>query len=284
MATDIGIAAEEIADWQSFTNAIEQLENSGTGRWIYRGQSQDWDLATSLERRLTKWNIPLKEATGIEAQLHREFKRRYQGTDLDEAKRDRLYCFALMQHHGAPTRLLDCTYSPFVAAQNAIKDGADSPDCVHVVWCFNGPWCARAATAVAGEELVKARADDATRNDATFIPLFQATPPKTFILYANALQLNERLSIQRGIFLCPGNIETTFLENLCAMQDFQSKECVVKLLLKFDYARRLHFARKLRMMNISEAALFPGLDGFSRSLGEHVFHYRELVGDKHEEE
>jgi hypothetical protein len=35
----------------------------------------------------------------------------------------------------------------------------------------------------------------------------------------------------------------------------------------------------LKRMNLSSAALFPGLDGFARSLGEHLFHFDELLKD-----
>ena len=42
-----------------------------------------------------------------------------------------------MQHHGAPTRLLDFTYSVYVAAYFALEN-ADSDGCA--VWAVNGPW------------------------------------------------------------------------------------------------------------------------------------------------
>src|SRR3989304_1877564 len=42
----------------------------------------------------------------------------------------------IMQHYGAPTRLLDFTYSVYVAAYFAVEEAED--DCV--VWAVDGPW------------------------------------------------------------------------------------------------------------------------------------------------
>jgi FRG domain len=126
-------AGKTITSWTEFTSEVSDLKN-----WIFRGQSEDKPLATTLERRLLSWGIDLKRGPAIERALLREFRRRLRGEEYTRVKDDALYCLALMQHHGAPTRLLDCTYSPFVAAQMAIKEGKKQKD--HAIWCFNPSW------------------------------------------------------------------------------------------------------------------------------------------------
>jgi hypothetical protein len=37
------------------------------------------------------------------------------------------------------------------------------------------------------------------------------------------------------------------------------------------------FVRNLKSMNLSFAALFPGLEGFARSIGQQLFHYKDLA-------
>jgi FRG domain len=193
---------------------------------------------------------------------------------------DKLYCLALMQHYGAPTRLLDCTYSPFIAAHNAVKDGLQIDKCEiplpHVVWCFRSSWLDEQAKRVAGEEKVNARNDDQRRNDNTFNELYQ--PSWRFVLHDNPLRLNERLSIQQGIFLCPASIEISFRCNLSGMEDFNHENNVRILKLKLNREERIKFIEQLRRMNISSAALLPGLEGFCRSLGEHLVHFSNLAG------
>jgi len=61
------------------------------------------------------------------------------------------------------------------------------------------------------------------------------------------------------------------------MNGWNLKNNIRKIVLNLETNNLIEFARTLRRMNISSAALFPGLDGFCRSLGEHLFHYKELA-------
>jgi hypothetical protein len=122
-----GFTYRKIHSWDEFFELIQSLK----GVWVYRGQRKDWPLKTTLERALVGWGITLKKAATIERELIREFRRRYHGEYQTETGCT-LSCLALMQHHGAPTRLLDGTYSPFVAAQFALGTGNRNG----VIWCI----------------------------------------------------------------------------------------------------------------------------------------------------
>jgi hypothetical protein len=71
--------------------------------------------------------------------------------------------------------------------------------------------------------------------------------------------------MQKGIFLIPGDIEKTFMDNLEAMPGYDIAENVLKLII--PRCNRNEFLKHLFDMNISHTILFPGLDGFARSLG-----------------
>jgi FRG domain len=288
----LNFACQTIRSWDEYNNAVRDKTTfrPSEGRsWLYRGQTENYPLTTSIERALVRWSIPLADATSIEFQTIREFRRRLRDPEHHRAQEDTLYCLALMQHHGAPTRLLDCTFSPFVAAAFAMENGifrADGKKSQPVVWCFHGEWLEKEAAKKLPTEkraLVARRNKDACRNDHTFIPLYQLNtdriynlPMWKFVKTENPLHLNERLTTQQGAFLCSADLSSSFEKNLEAMDDWNIEDNVLKLLLSLDQNQANIFAQKLKEMNISFAALFHGLDGFARSINQQIHHYHEL--------
>jgi hypothetical protein len=199
----------------------------------------------------------------------RDFLRRYPDHADAAIREDTLYCLAMMQHHGAPTRLMDWTNSPFVAAKFATGEGTRDA----AIWCLNAEWCRKTAEAqpVVGNVL-KQRADDAFRNEVTFRSAYlDANRP--FICLENPLRLNQRLILQRGVFLCPGDISVGFQQNIEAMDGWDSEQNLVKLVLNLDSKGSAEFADHLKQMNMTSALLFPGFDGFA----ELILHYENLA-------
>lgn len=87
--------------------------------WIFRGHSDcKWQLWPSLERL-----DPQLDWEAAEGDLLRNFqaKARLYADDVP-GDGQRVEWLGLMQHHGLPTRLLDFTYSPFVATYFALRE------------------------------------------------------------------------------------------------------------------------------------------------------------------
>jgi hypothetical protein len=108
--------------------------------WIFRGQrNAKWRLQSSLERAAAHYQ-PADKAD-VEKFFIFQFKRRAHNylspSLLPKDERDTPEWLALMQHHGAPTRLLDFTKSPYIATFFAIEE-SDS-DCA--VWAIDKHWC-----------------------------------------------------------------------------------------------------------------------------------------------
>ncbi len=97
----------------SFDQLLE-LRKQFCRRWIFRGDKGS-DLKTSLEKACDRFEIDLQHDKGrrnglrspeLEQKLIREFQRRYHFYAKHVPNdNDYLEWLALMQHHGAPTRL-----------------------------------------------------------------------------------------------------------------------------------------------------------------------------------
>ena len=102
--------------------------------------------------------------------------------------------------------------------------------------------------------------------------------PVRSIWAVNPFRLNERLTVQQGVFLCPGDLTASFEDNLIAGGPTPSNLVCFELSTEPDARREMLSA--LHSMNINYASLFPGLDGFCRSLKQAPWIPRRLRPDE----
>lgn len=251
------------------------------GRFVFRGQPAVHALSTSLERLCRRIDgeahaAPLRLALKRETFLLREFKRRahHYMTDLPKLDSD-IEWLALMRHHGALTRLLDATYS--VAAYFAIQQSQAAKDSDAAVWVFDAEWCVAAAVEALDRERGSGKAlrqpIDADNENGLAWALF-SEHPVAFVCPINPFRLNERLASQRGLFLAPGDATKRFEDNLNALRGRFDGAQVAQIII--PRASFNSVSGELHKMNVSEATLFPGLDGFARSLAmARLFHEQQ---------
>src|ERR1700692_3020410 len=97
------------ASWDELFDRLEGMEG-----WIFRGHSSaNWLLKSTLERRTPEGESGFFN----EFNIIREFQgRAHNSLGAHQIPSQPGEWLSLMQHFGAPTRLVDFTRSPFVAA------------------------------------------------------------------------------------------------------------------------------------------------------------------------
>jgi hypothetical protein len=221
---------------------------------------------------------PRPTMAGVEAGLIRQFKRKcHQFLTHLPLETDWLEWLSLMQHYGAPTRLVDWTYSLYAAAFFAV-DRADT-ECA--VWGVDAMFLAEEATRVFRESghSDPLLADNNPRTSAGFEAAFNMTPALRFVRPVNPYRLNERLTIQQGSFLCQGDVNATFEANFEAILRRAASPRLFKVEIPDDHDLRRDILRRLHRMNMNRATLFPGLSGFAESLSTQLLFPQTLVGD-----
>ncbi len=108
-------------------NDIFKLPQRFMDKFIYRGQgNSNWELKSSLERSINKFypnNTDNMLSFIEEKTLLKEFMWKYPLYSMSVPKKDELVeWLTIMQHYGAPTRLIDITKSIFIAIYFALAE------------------------------------------------------------------------------------------------------------------------------------------------------------------
>jgi FRG domain len=224
----------------------------------FRGEPDaGFDLRSSLVR------LGAESAGLLEGHLLRNF-RKY--AHRDAVPGDSVWNWlAVAQHHGLPTRLLDWTYSPYVALHFATqnlelyhRDG--------VIWCVDYVRTAALLPAALREILDDEGANVFTaemlNRGAATLEEFDALDDDQFVVFLEPPSLDDRIVNQYALFATMSS-PSGVLDAWLAGHPELCRRIVVPAALKWEVRDKLDQA------NITERVLFPGLDGLSRWLKRH---------------
>jgi len=220
--------------------------------YVFRGLS---DSAYSLVSSLVRLD---GNFTQMEPHLLRNF-RKYAHRNIVE--RDTTWHWlSLAQHHGLPTRLMDWTVSPLVAAHFATAS-LDKFDRDGVIWMVNSRKVHRMLPPRLKTELDHEGADYFTVEMlARAVPNLadlDALSPPCFVAFFEPPSIDDRIANQYALFSVMPN-PTSCLDQWLADHPDLWRKIIVPAGLKWE------IRDKLDQANITERVLFPGLDGLSR--------------------
>lgn len=257
----LDIVARDWADLQRllFDDTYDASISRYRSQWAYRGTGRAaWDLVTSLHRAVG-------DKVNLESPMLRNF-RKY-------AYRSELHAFSewhwvtLAQHHGMPTRLLDWTFSPYVALHFATANPAHA-DHDGAIWCAHYVRCHERLPAVLRELQQLHECDvftiDMLASVAPTLQQFDRLAEDTFIAFFEPPALDDRIVNQYAMF----SVLSSPSEHPPAwFQRWEGPPLVRRIIV--PAALKWEVRDKLDQAGITERMLFPGLDGLAAWLSRH---------------
>ena len=254
----------EATSWEDLQRLLfQQTWDERIGRFrspfVYRGgRSRHYRLDTSLQRLGGEYHQ-------LENHLLRNFRKYAHDTSQTIQAASTWDWLALAQHHGLPTRLLDWTYSPYVALHFA----TDDLEAYHedgIIWALNYvkaaehlPQRLQQALRKEGSNVFTSELLQPLSNGLGELEELQATP---YVLFLEPPSLDARIVHQYALFSLMSTAQSVLHDWLTARPELYFR-IVIPARLKWEVRDKLDQA------NITERVLLPGLGGLSRWLHRH---------------
>ena len=223
-------------------------------RYAFRGLSDArYRLETTLIRLRGKY-------VDLERHLLRNFSK-YARRSVVE--RDSIWHWiSVAQHYGLPTRVLDWTYSPFVAMHFATAN-IEKIHLDGVIWGVNYPRAHELLPAKLKVQLAEEGADIFTvemlAKSVCSLRELAELCPETFVVFFEPPSIDDRIVNQFAFFSVMSDPSAVLDDWLPTHPDLWRK-IIIPAELKWE------IRDKLDQGNITERVLFPGLDGLSSFL------------------
>ncbi len=246
-----------INSWKEFTDVIEhlKLQDDWFPNYLFRGQSKvEWTLKPSILRILDEFGITRELGLKYEKTIFREFKikvHHYPKIKPEDFKTGNVVLLnSIMQHYGAPTRLLDWTASPFIALYFAVCSNFDD----HAgVFIFNQ------------STLGTLMNNPSYTEDSDLLYKNEQDSDHISAIMTNYETM--RYSFQQGSFTVGADISKDhylLIYNALKTKINKNNSPLCKLIISNNL--KFEFLSRLRKLNIRPDILFPDLEGFSASL------------------
>lgn len=247
------VVEHNYGSWEVFLSNNHYFANDMG--FIFRGHGcASWKLNTTLDRLFERINPEGIDLDSTYDFLLAEFVKSIRGRsgiskDIFENKEE---LWALGQHYGLATPLLDWTHSIYVALFFAFEDPAPSKSGYRTIWAFHT--C----------KFVKNKMES-FNNDKEFKDLFKLIDPIS--------DENPRLITQSGLFTkLPLNFDFV---NWVSSELPDDAPYLIKI--NVPESERANILKHLRLMNIHPATLFPEVDGAAKFCNQTL----ELLTEKH---
>jgi hypothetical protein len=218
--------------------------------FAFRGQA---DVRDDLHTSIARLGGPPE----LEGHLLRNFRKYAQRA---AAPGDSVWNWlAVAQHHGLPTRLLDWTYSPYVAMHFATEN-LDRYDRDGVIWCVdysrtNQLLPDRLKQILSDEGSDVFTAEMLARASVT-LQDFDRLSESDFVVFFEPPSLDERIVVQFALFSLVSNPRLS-LDTWLDEHPGTCRRVVIPTSVKWEVRDKLDQA------NITERVLYGGLDGLS---------------------
>ena len=296
----------DIKDWKTL---LKWLQDDSSEWWLFRGQGlYRWSLTPTVTRVIQNLLPSAFNHEAFENSIIGIFKREAKAI-LSSVPRedDVLGWLALMQHYRAPNRLLDWTYSPFIALYFAIESLDLTKD--SAIWALNATVCAGAHI---GQEPSKAW------DHLGLVAMAKGKPNPSQYESFQSLQnmrirkvitsksrwplplvpewTDPRMAAQQSVFTLAGDVMFP-LERLRFKRNWQlnkldvsdppvkrvvpsmSKLAPEKVICKVRVpaGAKREALQYLHNLGITPAALFPGLEGIGRTVAQSHYKFVPLA-------
>jgi FRG domain len=265
--------------WSGFVGNTQSLQRDG---WVFRAIGK-WEgakptITSSFDNAWQRRVQPGGDRRLYESWIMSDFKREAHNYLLHLPEPNNfLEWMALGRHYGMPSRLVDFTYSFFVAAYFALSlRNKGEHGCIVAL---NLPRMKQQWEAKRDKEYPDFTGDRGSFHSNELFHEFAFKRRDTYAIVVNPLRRNPRLANQKGCFLCPGNIDIEVDENL--RRTLGSEPDVKKLVCLRDELKT-DAMEALRGMNVSQATLYPDLIGWAESRRDLV--HREIPDVRFREE